>query len=147
MVFSTAGARAQNSPSLSLGINVGVPTQEGYSISFGADLQADFAVAPTTRITGSVGYQNFSVKNDFGSGTVYFVPVMAGAKFSLGSGQLYGHAQIGYGFAEGGGGSLAYSPAIGYYFSPNFDASVEYLAFSDDNFALGTIGVRLAYNF
>ena len=31
-----------------------------------------------------------------------------------------------------GGGAFAYAPSIGYYFSPNFDGSIKYLAFSND---------------
>ena len=144
----SAGAFAQGGkPALSLAVNAGVPTQDGYSISFGADLQAAFSVAPTSAITGSVGYQNFSIKDDFGGGSGYFIPLLAGAKFNLGSEKVYGHAQLGYGFGKGGGGAFAYAPSVGYNFSPNFDASVKYLAFSDNGFTLGTIGVRLAYNF
>jgi|SRR5690606_37521324 len=139
-------AKAQ-SPKVSLAINAGIPTEEFYSISFGADVQADFPVAEGTSITGSVGYQNFSIKEDWGGGSTYVIPLLAGAKFNLGSPQLYGHAQLGYGFGKGGGGSFSYAPSIGYRFSENLDASVKYLAFSEDGSTLGTIGVRLAYNF
>ena len=64
----------------------------------------------------------------------------------MGSDKLYGHAQLGYGFGKGGGGGFAYAPSVGYYLSPNLDASLKYLAFSN-NGTLGTFGVRLAYNF
>lgn len=159
VVFTTVAVKAQDaekSTTLSLGVNVGVPTSSPsvYSIGFGADLQADFSVAPTTRITASAGYENFTIKSSFrdltGDKSTGIVPLLAGAKFFFGtSGQLYGHAQLGYGFStqKGGGGSFAYAPSLGYYFSPNFDGSVKYLAFSDEGSTLGIIGVRLAYNF
>ncbi len=127
----------------SLGANIGVPTTSGLSVSYGADLLADFGGSTGVTFTGSVGYQNFSWK---GGGNVYFIPLLAGVKFNMGSDKFYGHAQLGYGFAQGGGGGFAYAPSIGYYFSPNFDASLKYLAFSN-NGTWGTFGVRLAYSF
>lgn len=152
VAFTTIGAQAQDAKStnLSLGVNVGIPTSSPsvYSLAFGADLQADFAVAPTTKITGSVGYENYSIKSKYGSGSNYFVPLLAGAKFFFGQeDKLYGHAQLGYGFAKGGGGAFAYAPSLGYYFSPNFDGSIKYLAFSKNGGTLGSLNLRLAYNF
>jgi len=153
IVFAAANANAQidyKTTTLSLGINVGVPTSPSdfYSIAYGADLQADFAVAPTTKITASVGYENYSVKSTIGTGHTGMVPLLAGAKFNIGQ-KAYGHAQIGYGFEtdKGAGGAFAYAPSIGYYFSPNFDASVKYLAFSKDGSTLSSVNLRVAYNF
>jgi hypothetical protein len=146
VAFTTIGAQAQDSrpTTLSIGINAGIPSA-GYSIAYGVDLQADFAVAATTKITGSIGYENYKFKDiDVHN---YFVPLLVGAKFNLGSDKLYGHAQLGYGFGKDHNGAFAYAPSIGYYFSPNLDASVKYLAFSRDGGTLSDIGLRLAYNF
>jgi hypothetical protein len=156
--FATLSAQAQDSKStsLSVAVNVGIPTSSpsAYSIAFGADLQADFAVAPTTKITASAGYENFTTKKEFtdaGADKSYgMIPVLAGAKFFFGEGgKMYGHAQLGYGFAtaKGADGAFAYAPSLGYYFSPNFDGSIKYLAFSRSGSTLGLIGIRLAYNF
>jgi hypothetical protein len=148
VAFSVANVQAQDaakSTTLSLGVNVGIPTTTGYSIAYGADLQADFAVAPTTKITASAGYENLKVKGI--DANTYFIPVLGGAKFNLGSDKLYGHAQLGYGFAKGGSGAFAYAPSLGYYFSPNLDASVKYLAFSKNSFTTGSVNLRLAYSF
>ena len=155
VAFSTMGAQAQDaakSTTLSIGINAGFPTTSPsvYAIAFGADLQADFSVAATTKITASAGYESYSIKSKYGSGSDGFVPLLAGAKFFFGDEhKMYGHAQIGYAFStvSGGGGAFAYAPSIGYYFSPNFDASLKYLAFSKNSFTIGNVGVRLAYNF
>jgi hypothetical protein len=153
IAFSAVSAQAQNaskSTTVSIGINAGIPTASPsiYSIAYGADLQADFAVAPTTKITASAGYENYSLKSKYGSGSTYFIPVLGGAKFFLGSeNKLYGHAQLGYGFAKGGSGAFAYAPSLGYYFSPNFDGSIKYLAFSKNSSTLGSVNLRLAYNF
>ncbi|MGN6530840.1 MAG: outer membrane beta-barrel protein [Ginsengibacter sp.] len=153
VAFTTLGAQAQDaskSTNLSIGVNVGLPTSSPsiYSLAFGADLQADFAVAPTTKITASAGYESYSIKSKYGSGNNYFIPVLAGAKFFFGDEtKLYGHAQLGYGFAKGGSGAFAYAPSLGYYFSPNFDGSIKYLAFSKNGGTLGSLNLRLAYNF
>ena len=157
VAFTTIGTQAQDAKSttLSIGVNAGIPTSSPsiYSIGFGADLQADFAVAPTTKITASAGYENFSVKSkysDLGMESAGIIPLLAGAKFLFGEGsKVYGHAQLGYGIGteKGSEGSFAYAPSIGYYFSPNFDGSIKYLAFSNNGSTLGIIGLRLAYNF
>ncbi len=150
VAFSTANTQAQNaakSTTLSIGVNAGIPTTSGLSFAYGADLQADFAVAPTTKITASAGYEDYSVKG--GGSASGVIPLLAGAKFNLGSNQLYGHAQLGYvvSTVKGGGGAFGYAPSIGYYFSPNFDASVKYLAYSKNSFTTGSVNVRLAYSF
>jgi hypothetical protein len=150
VAFSVANVQAQDaakSTTLSLGVNVGIPTTTGLSLAYGADLQADFAVAATTKITASAGYEDYSVKG--GGSASGVVPILAGAKFNLGSDNLYGHAQLGYvvSTAKGGGGAFGYAPSIGYYFSPNFDASIKYLAYSKNSFTTGSVNLRLAYNF
>jgi hypothetical protein len=149
IAISTA-TQAQKKTTLSIAANAGIPVSSPsvYSFAVGGDLQADFAAATGLKITVSGGYENFSIKSSFGSGSTGVVPLLAGAKFNLGSDKIYGHAQLGYGFStqSGGGGSFAYAPSIGYYFSPNFDGSIKYLAFSNHG-TFGEIGVRLAYNF
>ena len=147
VVFSTAGAQAQDaskSTTLSLGVNAGIPTTKGLSFAYGADLQADFAVAPTTKITASAGYEGYSLKGV--NANTYFIPVLAGVKFNLGE-KAYAHGQLGYGFAKGGSGAFGYAPSLGYYFSPKLDASIKYLAFSKNSYTTGSVNLRLAYNF
>ncbi|MEO6136208.1 MAG: hypothetical protein ABIP35_13710 [Ginsengibacter sp.] len=153
VALATLGAKAQDgakSTNLSLGVNVGLPTSSpsAYSIAFGADLQADFSVAATTMITASAGYQSYSIKSKYGGGSDYFIPLLGGAKFLFGADhKMYGHAQLGYGFAKGGSGAFAYAPSLGYMFSPNLDGSLKYLAFSKNSSTLGSVNFRLAYNF
>ncbi|MEO5908036.1 MAG: hypothetical protein ABIR50_06270 [Ginsengibacter sp.] len=88
VAFTTLGVKAQDSKptTLSLAANIGIPTTAGLSIAYGADLQADFAVAPTTKITGSVGYEGYKIK-DVPSGyksTYGIVPILGGVKFFFG---------------------------------------------------------------
>ena len=155
VAFSTTGARAQDRDeakptNLSIGVNIGAPTSSPsiYSLAWGIDLQAGFPVAATTQITASGGYEDFSVKSKYGGGNSGFIPLLGGVKFNFGE-KAYGHAQLGYGISTngGGGGAFAYAPSVGYYFSPNFDGSIKYLAFSKNGGTIGTIGIRLAYNF
>jgi hypothetical protein len=153
VAFSTFTAKAQDdakSVNLSIGVNVGIPTSSPsvYSLAWGVDLLAGFPVASTTQITASAGYEDFTIKSKYGGGTDGFIPLLGGVKFNFGE-KAYGHAQLGYGIstASGGGGAFAYAPSIGYYFSPKFDGSIKYLAFSKNSVTIGTIGIRLAYNF
>lgn len=145
LVF-TLSVNAQ-APRISVAANIGAPTTTGLSLAFGVDVQADFWVAEPLDITASAGYENYTWKG--GGGSFGFIPLLAGAKFSLGSEKVYGHAQIGYGIstANGGGGALAYAPSIGYYFNPNLDGSIKYLAFSKKDVTTGSVNFRIAYNF
>ncbi len=144
IAISTASAQAQEKMSappkktmISIAVNAGIPTTTGLSFAYGADLQADFPVASGLKITASGGFEDYSVKG--GGSFDGVIPILAGAKFNLGSEKLYGHAQLGYvvSTSKGGGGAFGYAPSIGYYFSPNFDASIKYLAFSKNSFTTG----------
>lgn len=147
VVLFAFGASAQKSPKISIAANIGAPTTTGLSLALGADVQADFGVAEALAITASAGYENYSRKG--GHGNFGFIPLLAGAKFNFGESKAYGHAQIGYGVstAKGGSGAFGYAPSIGYNFSPNFDGSLKYLAFSKNSHTTGSVNLRLAYNF
>jgi hypothetical protein len=154
VAFTTISVKAQDSKptTLSIAANIGIPTTTGLSVAYGADLQADFAVAPTTKITGSVGYEGYKIK-DAPSGfksTTGIIPILAGAKFFFGeTGKMYGHAQLGYAVSteKNGGGAFAYAPSIGYYVSPNLDLGLKYLAYSKNSTTTGSVNLRVAYNF
>jgi len=143
------GANAQTTPKISVAVNAGAPTEKNYTIAYGADLQADFPIAESLAITASAGYQNYHWKVGSISDNVGFIPVLAGAKFNFGESKAYGHAQLGYGIStqKNGKGTFSYAPSIGYQFSEHFDGSVKYLAFSRDNSTIGSVNLRLAYNF
>ncbi len=149
IVAFTFSAQAQTTPKMSIAINAGAPTNSGYKIAYGADVQADFWAAEGLYITGSAGFQNFhwkvgNLSQDFG-----YIPLLAGAKFNFGESKAYGHAQLGYGVSttKGGKGAFAYAPSIGYLFSEHFDGSIKYLAMSRNSSTLGSVNLRLAYNF
>ncbi len=151
--FSTFSVKAQESASvkptkISIAANIGIPTSTGLSLAYGADIQADFGVAPTTFITVSGGYEGYSWKG--GGGSFGIIPLLAGAKFFFGDmNKVYGHAQLGYAFSttSGGGGAFTYAPSLGYYVSPNFDIALKYLASSKNSNTTGSLNLRFAYNF
>jgi hypothetical protein len=151
IVLTMATVQAQDKTSkkktISIAANVGIPTTTGLSFAYGGDLQAGFGVSTGLDITVSGGYEAYSVKG--GGHTSGLIPLLAGAKFNLGSDKVYGHAQLGYGIStvSGGGGAFAYAPSIGYQFSQNFDGSIKYLAFSKNGFTTGSINLRIAYDF
>ncbi len=153
VAFSTMSVKAQEVDNakptrISIAANVGIPTSSGYSLAYGADLQGDFGVAPTTFLTVSAGYEGYSWKG--GGGSVGIIPLLAGAKFFFGeTNKMYGHAQLGYAISteSGGGGAFAYAPSIGYYVSPNLDIALKYLAYSKNGNTNGSVNLRFAYNF
>ena len=145
--ISALSVNAQSKRStVSIAGNVGLPTTSGVSFAAGGDIQGDFSLAQSLKITLSGGYENYSFKSSAGGGSGYFIPVLAGVKFPFAD-KLYGHAQLGYGFAKGGGGAFSYAPSVGYYLSENFDIALKYLAFSKSGSTLGSLNLRLAYNF
>ena len=160
IAISTATVQAQDKMStknivISISANAGIPTTTGYTFAFGGDLQADFAITKNLKITISAGFDRYTFNNYFGGSNYndyeYWLPLLAGAKFSLGK-NAYVHTQVGYGFdfyglAESGNGAFAYAPGVGYYFSSKLDASIKYLAFTGSGFTTNQIGVRLAYSF
>lgn len=153
VAFSTISAKGQDvdnakTSRVSIAANIGIPTTSGFSFAYGADIQADFGVAPTTFITVSGGYEGYSWKG--GGGSSGIVPLLAGAKFFFGDmKKVYGHAQLGYAFSttSGGGGAFAYAPSVGIYVSPNFDIALKYLASSKNSYTTGSLNLRFAYNF
>lgn len=146
IAFAMGASAQEKSTRVSIAANIGAPTTSGMSLAYGADLQADFGVAPALAITVSGGYEGYSWK---GGGNSGIIPLLGGAKFMFGESKAYGHAQLGYSISttKGGGGAFAYAPSIGYYFSPNFDGSVKYLAASKNGATTGSVNLRLAYNF
>ena len=123
-----------------------------YSFGIGGSLQGEYKVAPELGLTLNAGYINYSVKDKFkgfGSESFGLIPVMAGIRYYFGEQKVYASAQLGAAFSteKDGQTSFAYTPGIGYYFSPNFDAQLKYIGYSVKGGNSNTIGLRLAYNF
>ncbi|NRF38239.1 hypothetical protein [Pedobacter foliorum] len=149
-LFFTTSANAQK---LGVGINLGVPTTDGYSFAVGADARLQFDVSKQVSIPVTAGYTHFLGKTvggfdvpDFG-----YIPLKGGVKVffdETGSG-LYGLGEIGAGFGvtKGSGTSFLYSPAVGYAFSSGLDLGVKYEGLSKGGGNLGQVALRIAYGF
>ena len=152
VIVMAVSVNAQSKTTFSLAGNIGTGITKYYKLVAGGDLQVDIPVTTGLKITGSAGYENFSYKvpvtNTTVSGHSSFIPLLAGAKFSL-SPKAYGHAQLGYSVStlKGGTGAFTYAPSIGYMISQNFDVSAKYFGLSFNGGTLSGIVARLAYNF
>lgn len=151
-IVAVTAVNAQKA-TFSLAGNVGAGTTQYYGLTAGGDLQADIPATTGLKITLSGGYENFAYKVPVTGGNVKghssFIPLLAGAKFNLGS-SLYGHAQLGYSLStlSGGKGAFTYAPSIGYVLSKNLDLSAKYMGLSFSNSGtLSAIVARLAYTF
>ncbi|GGI25906.1 outer membrane beta-barrel protein [Pedobacter mendelii] len=147
-LFFSTNVNAQSSQKLGIGLNVGIPTTEGYSFAIGGDLRYQFDIDKQLSIPVTAGYTNFKVKDFDASFGV--IPVKAGVKYFFndsGAG-AYGLAELGAGFGtnKGSGTSFVYSPAIGYSWSNGLDLAAKYEGYSN-NGSIGYAGIRLAYGF
>lgn len=150
------GRRAANSADatvpgrFSIGLEGGIPVggnTKPYSHTLGGSLQYEALPASDVGITLSAGYLN-SIKSAYGSGSIGFVPLLAGVKYYFVPG-IFFHAQLGaaIGTSHGQGTSFAYSPGLGFRLSHNFDAEVKYMGISNKGGNLDNVGLRIGYNF
>ena len=141
----------------SLGVEAGFPVGQYpkgtgdnfYSFIAGASLQLENHVASDLGLTLNAGYLNYSFKKNYGGGSVSFIPVLAGLKYYISPGGIFAHGQLGaaIGTRAGQGTSFMYSPGIGINISQNIDAEIKYSGISNKSATLGSVGIRLAYNF
>jgi hypothetical protein len=134
-----------------IGVEAGLPLGENgkpYSVIVGGSLQYETLPSPDLGITLSGGYLHFPIKSSYGSGSVGFVPLLAGIKYYF-SPNAFFHAQLGaaVGTATGQGTSFAYSPGVGVKLSPNIDAELKYMGISNKGGTIENVGLRLGYNF
>jgi hypothetical protein len=133
---------------LGFGLSVGIPTNDAYNIAVGGDLrlQKDFY----SNISGilSLGYTNFSVKDDLGGGSIGYVPLKAGIKF-FPTERFYFSGEVGaaFGTDEGQGTAFVYAPGIGIGFNKGIDLGLRYEGFSQNGGNLGQVALRVAYGF
>ncbi|MGI8636384.1 MAG: hypothetical protein ACR2KZ_13380, partial [Segetibacter sp.] len=130
----TGSASTSTSSHFGVGVEAGLPLgQNGkpYSVVIGGSLQYEWMPDTDLGITVSGGYQHWSIKSNYGSGSVGFVPLLAGVKYYFVPNAFF-HAQLGaaLGTAKGAGTSFAYSPGIGIKLSPNVDATLKYTGLS-----------------
>ena len=132
---------------LGIGLNVGVPTTDGFDFAIGGDvrLQKDFSGNVSGMI--SAGYTSFSAEDD-AIDNVGFIPVKAGLKvFPLPKFYISGELGAGFATEEGGKTAFVWAPGIGYGFNNGIDLGVRYEDFSREGTSLGQVALRVAYGF
>ena len=152
-LFISTNVNAQSGDSkalrLGVGLNVGIPTTEGYSFAVGGDLrlQKDFS----SNISGilSAGYTSFSLKDELGGGSIGIIPVKAGAKiFFAESAYFSGELGAGFGTEDGQGTAFLWAPGVGYGFDNGLDLGLRYEgAEFKGGGSLGQVALRIAYGF
>ncbi|WP_293299534.1 outer membrane beta-barrel protein [Pedobacter sp. UBA4863] len=157
MFITNANAQTASEPTnpsrqkLGIGVNLGIPTADGYSFALGADLRYQIDIDRQLSVPITAGYTALKIKEDFGGGSVGYIPAKAGLKYffsDTGAG-AYGLAEAGaaFGTNKGAGTSFVYSPAIGYAWNNGLDLSAKYEGLSKDGANNGYVGLRLAYGF
>lgn len=143
--------------SFSAGPEIGFATgnfNTTHSVGFGATIQGEFYMAPSTNFTITTGYISYagrSVGGGLKNTAAGIIPLKIGIKYFLSKG-FYGAAQLGAGFFNNSRGTaFAYTPMIGYEFNTKsgkaVDAGFKYDGYSKNGGTLGSIGFRLAYRF
>jgi hypothetical protein len=133
---------------LGIGLSLGIPTNDAYNIAVGGDLrlQKDFY----SNVSGllSLGYTNFSVKDDLGGGSIGFLPLKVGVKI-FPTERFYFSGEVGAAFGTDKGQETAfvYAPGIGLGFNNGLDLGLRYEGLSNNGSNLGQVALRLAYGF
>ncbi len=131
---------------LGIGLSLGLPTNDAFNIAVGGDLrlQKDFY----SNVSGllSLGYTNFSVKDDGGS--IGYVPLKVGVKiFPVARFYFSGEVGAAFGTDDGQGTALVYAPGVGLGFNNGIDLGLRYEGFSQNGGNLGQVALRIAYGF
>lgn len=144
----------------------GLKFSDVYSLGLGLSAQGTYALDESLGLTLNVGYMSYLGKEVGGEEveSLGVVPVLAGIEYNF-TPQLFASAQLGYSFYTGKFLSdsdlkmngFTYAPGIGYRFTPNFSAMLNYRGSSvkikEDGGSesvkgnLSQIGLRVAYSF
>ncbi|MCZ4243637.1 outer membrane beta-barrel protein [Pedobacter punctiformis] len=154
LFFTSTSVNAQQK--LGIGLNVGLPTTDGYSFAIGGDVRYQFDIDKQLSIPVTAGYTHFIGKEIGNSGfnvpDFGYIPVKAGVKYFFdpsGSG-VYGLAELGAGIGitpSGAKTGFLYAPSIGYAWSSGLDLGVRYEGNSVSGGTLGQVALRVAYGF
>ncbi len=159
-LFFTTNVNAQNSHKLGIGVTVGIPTSDLYSVTLGADARLQFDVTKQLSVPVAVGYNHFIAKDnvsylggdlpDYG-----YIPVKTGLKYFFdpsGSG-IYAMGEVGaaFGVTDHAKTTFLYAPTLGYSWSNGLDLGVKYentgkgVEFLSNQ--SGQVALRIAYGF
>lgn len=130
---------------LGFGINGGLPTDNAYDFSLGADARIQYDLARSTSLTFTTGFTNLFIGNNVPD--LGFIPAKVGFKAFVLEDRFYVLGEIGAGFAVTNGyndTTFLWAPGVGYA-NENFDISLRYEDYN--KFNTNQIALRLAYGF
>lgn len=154
---------------LGAGVDVGLPLGnfgEGYGVGIGASAKGLYGVSDAGQVTLTLGFMRFGMKdgNEFVSGSVGLIPLLAGYRHTFGN--LYAEGQVGLTVVRtsvkfkgssdtaglGGLGGSASDTNLGYgigggYVFDNWDLGLRFQGVSGDGGSLDFVALRVAYNF
>ncbi|WP_307289328.1 hypothetical protein [Pedobacter agri] len=159
--------KAQNSTSISIGAEFGLPSGNFVSLSgigLGGSIKADFPISTEFALTVNGGIMNFFGKRNqlINVKDLVYIPLKAGLKYQLGE-HFYAEAQLGAGLSASSGQKtiFVWSPGIGNQFKMagknKLDLGIRYEGWTGKNetriiginntSTKGFVGIRLAYVF
>ena len=133
-----------------LGLNLGLPTSNGYNFVFGGDLRLQKDFSSNVSGIASIGYNNYSFEDGAANNSLGVVPLKVGIKvFPME--RVYFSAEIGAGFDAtkniDPGTAFIYSPGVGVGFNNGLDLSLRYEGLSRKTYDPGMVALRIAYGF
>lgn len=153
MYSSSLQAQTAYPLQISFGISNGIPTENQFGYSLGADIKLQKGISKDLAVTFSAGFNHY-FETEKGETSVLppypvyapfnSIPIKAGLRVFAGKNlYLAGEAGIGL-FLEGGKPCFIWSPSVGVAFSNGLDLSIKYEAFNQykgDN----QVALRIAY--
>ncbi len=127
------------------GINGGLPTDNAYNFSLGADARLQYDLSQRTSLTLTTGFTNLFIDDNVKD--LGFIPVKFGFKAFVWENRFYVLGEVGAGFAVTNGYDdtfFLWAPGIGYA-NKSFDVSLRYEDYNE--FKTNQIALRLAYGF
>jgi len=156
--FASLSASAQTEKGktkFGIALEAGIPTGDAgdfYSVALGGSLLVEHPIATSLKLTGSAGYTNLSIKDEFGGGSTGAIPVKAGAKYFFAK-NFYGQGELGaaFGTEKNSETAFAWAPGIGLSYpvsdKTDFDAGVRYESWSANGGSTDQIAFRVALKF
>ncbi len=143
LFFTTSYAQKEKGNfRLGYGLNVGMPINNAFTFSLGADARLQYDISQKTSFSATTGYTHLFVKNASDAG---FVPAKLGFKSFIGN-QIYYLGELGaaVGVNKGMGTSFLWAPGVGIA-TKHIDISLRYENYS--KFDTGQVSLRLAYGY
>ncbi|MFM9838795.1 MAG: hypothetical protein ACKVOQ_11060 [Cyclobacteriaceae bacterium] len=147
--FGFAFSQGNFSAGLDLGLPLGTPFSDFYSVGFGISGRYEAPIQTKLNWTATGGFLSFGGKTvtGFSVKSITMIPIQGGIKyyFQKSNSGIYGDASLGLFFLSGSGSSetkVGFSPGFGYR-SGKFDILGRFNVVSDFNY----FGIRGAYVF